>query len=83
MEIREDMPLLARHEGVWDGTYTYFNAANEKIDEHQSRSNRASTGSALRVSSPSATGKTQIPLPFRAMIQTAPTCRHALRPCWS
>ena len=35
MGIREDMPLLARHEGVWDGTYTYFNAANEKIDEHQ------------------------------------------------
>ena len=49
MGIREDMPLLARHEGVWDGTYTYFNAANEKIDEHQSRSNRASTGSALRL----------------------------------
>jgi hypothetical protein len=21
MAIREDMPLLARHEGVWDGTY--------------------------------------------------------------
>jgi hypothetical protein len=37
MGIREDMPLLARHEGVWDGTYTYFNAANEKIDEHRSR----------------------------------------------
>lgn len=37
MGIREDMPLLARHEGVWDGTYTYFNAAGEKIDEHASR----------------------------------------------
>jgi hypothetical protein len=37
MSIRDEMPLLARHEGVWDGTYTYFNAANEKIDEHQSR----------------------------------------------
>jgi hypothetical protein len=37
MGIREDMPLLARHEGVWDGTYTYFNAANEKTDEHTSR----------------------------------------------
>ncbi len=37
MGIREDMPLLARHEGVWEGTYTYFNAANEKIDEHKSR----------------------------------------------
>jgi hypothetical protein len=37
MGIREDMPLLARHEGVWDGTYTYYNAAGEKIDEHASR----------------------------------------------
>jgi hypothetical protein len=37
MGIREDMPLLARHEGVWDGAYTYYNAAGEKIDEHQSR----------------------------------------------
>ena len=37
MGIKEDMPLLARHEGVWDGTYTYFNAKNEKIDEHASR----------------------------------------------
>ena len=32
MGIKEDMPLLARHEGVWEGSYTYFNAANEKID---------------------------------------------------
>ncbi|WP_232307639.1 DUF3598 domain-containing protein [Sphingobium chungbukense] len=31
------MPLLARHEGVWDGVYTYYNAAGEKIDEHKSR----------------------------------------------
>lgn len=37
MGIREDMPLLARHEGVWDGVYTYYNAAGEKIDEHRSR----------------------------------------------
>ncbi len=37
MGIREDMPLLARHEGVWDGTYRYYNAAGEKIDEHKSR----------------------------------------------
>ena len=36
-EFSERMPLLARHEGVWDGTYSYFNAANEKIDEHASR----------------------------------------------
>ncbi len=37
MGIREDMPLLARHEGVWDGVYSYYNAAGEKIDEHASR----------------------------------------------
>ncbi|MBX9731020.1 MAG: DUF3598 domain-containing protein [Sphingomonas sp.] len=37
MGIREDMPVLARHEGVWDGTYTYYNAAGVKIDEHTSR----------------------------------------------
>jgi hypothetical protein len=37
MTIREAMPLLARHEGVWDGAYSYFNSANEKIDEHASR----------------------------------------------
>ena len=37
MSIREDMPLLARHEGVWDGVYTYYNAAGEKVDEHTSR----------------------------------------------
>jgi hypothetical protein len=37
MGIREDMPLLARHEGVWDGTYRYYNAAGELVDEHKSR----------------------------------------------
>ena len=37
MGIAEDMPLLARHEGVWDGTYTYYNAAGEQVDEHRSR----------------------------------------------
>lgn len=37
MGIRDEMPLLARHEGVWDGVYTYYNAAGEKVDEHKSR----------------------------------------------
>ncbi|PQM29502.1 DUF3598 domain-containing protein [Sphingopyxis lindanitolerans] len=37
MSIRNDMPLLARHEGVWDGVYTYYNAAGEQVDEHTSR----------------------------------------------
>ena len=37
MGLRDDMPLLARHEGVWDGTYKYYNAAGTLIDEHGSR----------------------------------------------
>lgn len=37
MGIREDMPLLARHEGVWDGIYVCYNAAGGRIDEHRSR----------------------------------------------
>jgi len=37
MGIREEMPLLARHEGVWDGVYVYFNAAGEEVDRHRSR----------------------------------------------
>jgi hypothetical protein len=37
MGIREDMPLLTRHEGVWDGVYTYYNSVGDKIDEHTSR----------------------------------------------
>jgi hypothetical protein len=37
MGIRDDMPLLARHEGVWDGTYSYFNDKDELIDQHKSR----------------------------------------------
>ncbi|MEM9304109.1 MAG: DUF3598 domain-containing protein [Pseudomonadota bacterium] len=35
--IREAMPLLARHEGVWDGWYRYFDRDGNKIDEHRSR----------------------------------------------
>ncbi len=37
MGIREDMPLLARHEGVWEGVYRYYDAAGNKTDEHLSR----------------------------------------------
>ena len=37
MGIREDMPLLARHEGVWDGTYKYYDAEGKLVDEHTSR----------------------------------------------
>lgn len=37
MGIRDAMPLLARHEGVWDGVYTYYDAAGRQIDRHRSR----------------------------------------------
>lgn len=37
MSIRDDMPLLARHEGVWDGTYRYYDAEGRLVDEHASR----------------------------------------------
>jgi len=37
MGIREDMPLLARHEGVWDGEYLYYDASGALIDRHKSR----------------------------------------------
>ncbi len=35
--IKKIMPLLARHEGVWEGVYRYYDAKGGKIDEHQSR----------------------------------------------
>ena len=37
MSLRKAMPLLARHEGVWEGYYRYYDARGEKIDEHKSR----------------------------------------------
>lgn len=37
MGIREDMPLLAAHEGVWDGVYRYYDAGGRMVDEHRSR----------------------------------------------
>jgi hypothetical protein len=37
MSIHEAMALLARHEGVWDGTYSYFNDKDELVDQHKSR----------------------------------------------
>jgi hypothetical protein len=36
-DLRAVMPLLARHEGVWEGTYRTYDAAGNKIDEHASR----------------------------------------------
>jgi hypothetical protein len=37
MALKDDMPLLARHEGVWDGTYRHYDAAGKLVDEHLSR----------------------------------------------
>ncbi|MDE0286157.1 MAG: DUF3598 domain-containing protein [Gammaproteobacteria bacterium] len=37
MSLRERMPLLARHEGVWDGHYRYFDDTGNKVDEHKAR----------------------------------------------
>jgi hypothetical protein len=36
-DIRKDMPLLARGEGIWDGFYRYYDGEGNKIDEHRSR----------------------------------------------
>lgn len=36
-EIRSAMPLLARHEGVWEGEYIHVDTANTVIDRHRSR----------------------------------------------
>ena len=36
-ELKKIMPLLARHEGVWEGTYRFYNLQGEQIDEHASR----------------------------------------------
>ncbi len=37
MSVREEMPLLARHEGQWVGTYTFIDTAGNIIDKHASR----------------------------------------------
>ena len=37
MALGEEMPLLARHEGVWDGTCKNYNAVGVMVDEPMSR----------------------------------------------
>jgi hypothetical protein len=34
MGIKDEMPLLARHIGEWEGTYTYVDPSGEVIDRH-------------------------------------------------
>jgi len=36
-DLRRHLPLLARHEGIWDGWYRYYDPAGDKTDEHRSR----------------------------------------------
>lgn len=36
-DVRRAMPVLARHEGIWEGWYRYFDAQGNKVDEHRSR----------------------------------------------
>lgn len=36
MPIRDEMPLLARHEGEWHGTYTFVDLEGNVTDRHRS-----------------------------------------------
>jgi hypothetical protein len=36
-KLTEALPLLARHEGVWDGWYRHYDPNGNKVDEHRSR----------------------------------------------
>ncbi len=36
MSIREEMPVLARHEGEWKGTYLYLDNEGRVLDKHAS-----------------------------------------------
>lgn len=36
MGIKDEMPLLARHEGQWAGTYTFIDRSNTITDHHES-----------------------------------------------
>ena len=33
--VRREMPLLARHAGVWTGTYFYWDAEGNPVDRHR------------------------------------------------
>lgn len=36
MDIRAEMPLLARHEGEWEGVYIHVDADGRELDRHAS-----------------------------------------------
>lgn len=35
-DIRTDMPVLARHEGEWEGVYIHVDAEGREVDRHKS-----------------------------------------------
>jgi hypothetical protein len=35
MSIRTEMPVLARHEGEWSGTYVHIDADGREVDRHE------------------------------------------------
>jgi hypothetical protein len=35
--IKSGMPLLAKHEGVWEGNYRYYDADGNLFDQHKSK----------------------------------------------
>lgn len=37
MGLRAEMPLLARHEGEWDGTYVHLDADGTVVDRHRAQ----------------------------------------------
>ena len=37
MGLKEKLAGLARHEGVWDGSYRHYDDAGKLVDEHRSR----------------------------------------------
>ena len=37
MSVKDDMPIIASNEGVWEGWYRYYNLDGDKTDEHRSR----------------------------------------------
>ena len=37
MVLKEQLAGLARHEGVWDGSYRHYDGAGKLVDEHRSR----------------------------------------------
>ena len=42
--IKHNMPLLARHEGTWEGTYRFITPQLELLDEYDFRIQRAVPG---------------------------------------